>query len=170
VDDVDEDFRTTTLARHATAHEAMVRGDPALLLQLWSHRDPVSLFGAWGPCHTGWARVARTLTWVGSRYSRGTAATSEVEVADVSGDLAYTVGYETMVASVDGATATPMRLRVTHIYRREDSEWRLVHRHADEVPQDHSHRPDRLTADGPVRPTQPNRRNRCHDPPANCTP
>lgn len=135
---MDEDFRTTTLDRHAAAHESMVRGDPAPLLQLWSHRDPVSLFGAWGPCQTGWERLARTLNWVGSRYSGGTAATSEVEVADVSGDLAYTVGYETMVTSVDGAPATPIRLRVTHVYRREDGEWRLVHRHADDVPRDQS--------------------------------
>ena len=32
--------------------------------------------------------------------------------------------------------ATSMTIRVTHIYRRIDSEWYLVHRHADFPPSD----------------------------------
>jgi hypothetical protein len=28
----------------------------------------------------------------------------------------------------------PYTLRVTHAYRREDGEWKIVHRHADSVP------------------------------------
>jgi ketosteroid isomerase-like protein len=27
-------------------------------------------------------------------------------------------------------------LRVTHVYRREDGEWKIVHRHGDRVPPD----------------------------------
>jgi ketosteroid isomerase-like protein len=38
--------------------------------------------------------------------------------------------------SVDGATTTPMTIRVTHIYRRIDGDWHLVHRHADFPPPD----------------------------------
>lgn len=98
----------------------------------------MSLFGAWGPCQTGWERLVRTFRWVGSRYSGGTAATSVVEVLGLGDELAYTVGYEGQVASVDGAPEGPMRLRVTHIYRRENGEWRLVHRHADLAPPDQS--------------------------------
>lgn len=53
-------------------------------------------------------------------------------------ELAYTVGYEEQVASNDGGPEAPMRLRVTHIYRRENGEWLLVHRHADFPPLDQS--------------------------------
>ena len=52
-------------------------------------------------------------------------------------DLAYTVGYEIDDVVLDGAT-TRQRLRVTQIYRRENGEWRLIHRHGDFAPADQS--------------------------------
>ena len=44
--------------------------------------------------------------------------------------MAYTVGYEHTQASVNGE---PRRytLRATQVYRREDGEWKVAHRHAD---------------------------------------
>ena len=53
-----------------------------------------------------------------------------------SGDLAYTVGFERGEMSVDAKDSTSMTIRVTHIYRRIDGEWFLVHRHADFPPSD----------------------------------
>ena len=53
-----------------------------------------------------------------------------------SGDLAYTVGFERGEVSVDANAPTTMTIRVTHIYRRIDGEWYLVHRHADFPPSD----------------------------------
>jgi ketosteroid isomerase-like protein len=32
---------------------------------------------------------------------------------------------------MDGGPVAPLTLRVTHLYRREDGEWKIVHRHAD---------------------------------------
>jgi ketosteroid isomerase-like protein len=50
----------------------------------------------------------------------------------VSGDLAYTVAIERSEALVTGQDKpTPMALRVTQVYRKEDGAWKLVHRHAD---------------------------------------
>jgi SnoaL-like domain len=51
----------------------------------------------------------------------------------VSGDLAYTVELEHTSVSVDGAPIAPYTLRVTQVYRREDGEWRIVHRHGDQI-------------------------------------
>ena len=62
----------------------------------------------------------------------------DVEVAGVSGDLAYTVGYERFNGSIDGGPVAPMTVRVTHVYRRENGEWRIVHRHGDSTPVDES--------------------------------
>jgi ketosteroid isomerase-like protein len=47
--------------------------------------------------------------------------------AGASGDLAYTVGYEHTSVSMDGVLAEPCTLRVTHVYRRKDGEWKIVH-------------------------------------------
>jgi ketosteroid isomerase-like protein len=40
--------------------------------------------------------------------------------------------------SIDGGPPQPINMRVTHIYRLEDGEWKLVHRHADFAPADQS--------------------------------
>jgi hypothetical protein len=44
------------------------------------------------------------------------------------------VGYEHTSVSWDGTPLEPYTLGVTHVYRREDGEWRIVHRHADASP------------------------------------
>jgi ketosteroid isomerase-like protein len=59
-----------------------------------------------------------------------------VVAAGVSGDLAYVVGFERIANSVVGVPVGPYTLRVTHIFRREQGEWRIAHRHADYVPID----------------------------------
>jgi ketosteroid isomerase-like protein len=127
------------LARHAEAEEAMIRGDPAPRMALWSRRDPVTLFGAaTGGCKVGWDELSRIFRWVASTFSDVSDFRFEVEAAGVSGDLAYAVGYERFNGSIDGRPVAPVTVRVTHVYRREDGEWRIVHRHGDSVPADES--------------------------------
>ena len=58
----------------------------------------------------------------------------EVVAAGVSGDLAYMAGIEHTTASVGGGAPARYSLRVTTILRREDGEWKVVHRHGDPVP------------------------------------
>ena len=138
MDDLD-DFRIKTLVRQAEVEEAMVLGDPAPRMELWSRRDPVTLFGAaTGECRTGWDELSRIFRWVASTFSEVSDFRFDVEVAGVSGDLAYTVGYERFNGSIDGGPVTPMTVRVTHVYRRENGEWRIAHRHGDSTPVDES--------------------------------
>jgi ketosteroid isomerase-like protein len=52
----------------------------------------------------------------------------------VSGDLGYSVWLEHSEVRVPGRDApAPITLRVTHIFRREECAWRLVHRHGDPI-------------------------------------
>jgi ketosteroid isomerase-like protein len=122
------------LSREQAAEAAIYLGDPEPFKALWSRREDVSLFGAFGPCKKGWHQVGKTVDWVASRYREGV-VTDEYEVVHEGADLAYTVGYEIGDVVLDGATMTRQRLRV---YRREDGEWHLVHRHGDFAPADQS--------------------------------
>ena len=126
-----DDFLEETLARQLEAEEAIHNGDPTLRLNMWSTRDPVTLLGAFGVARSGWEEVSETFHWVASRFSNCTAYSFDLIAAGVSGDLAYTVGYEHSEVSRDGGPVEPNTLRVTHVYRREDGEWKIVHRHGD---------------------------------------
>jgi ketosteroid isomerase-like protein len=129
-----DDFLGSMLASQIEAEEAIHNGELAPRVALWSRNDPVTLFGAWGPCDSGWDEVSETFRWVASRFSDCADYRFELVAAGVSGDLAYTVGYEHSACSVDDGAVAPNTLRATHVYRREDGEWKIVHRHGDHPP------------------------------------
>lgn len=133
-----EDFLNSILPRQIKAEEAIHNGDVSPRLDMWSTKDPVTLFGAFGPCNSGTDEVTRTFKWVASIFSNCIYFNFELLAADVRGDLAYTVGYEHSIRSVRGGPNESSNLRVTHIYRKEKDDWKIVHRHADFVPEDQS--------------------------------
>ena len=139
-DDGDSFARARERVRAALA--AMGSGNPAPYTACWAESGDITLFGAWGPIERGRARLAETFRWVGGRF-RGGALVPEDVVAFESGDLAYTVGFERGEVAVDDGPARPMTLRVTHVYRRIEGDWRLVHRHADFPPADPRQPPGR---------------------------
>jgi ketosteroid isomerase-like protein len=53
--------------------------------------------------------------------------------AGASGDLAYTAAFEHKTVVGAGGERAAYTLRVTHVYRREDGVWRIVHRHGDRL-------------------------------------
>ena len=127
-----EDFLAATMPRFTEAETALHNGDAAPRIAMWSPNDPVTLFGA-AVTKSGWADVRGTFDWLGSSFSDCTAYQNEVLAAGASGDLAYTVAFEHTTASVNGAPPEPYRLRVTTVFRREDGDWRIVHRHGDSL-------------------------------------
>ncbi len=126
-----EAFVKSILARHIEAEDAIVHGDPRPRMELWSRRDPVTLFGAIGMSESGWEELSQTFTWVASRFSKVSNFRVDIELVEVSGDMGYTLGFERFEGSVAGRAVEPVTVRVTHIYRREEGEWKIVHRHAD---------------------------------------
>lgn len=128
-----EEFLAEMLPRQTAAERAMHNGDAGPRTALWSTADPVSLFGAWLPIRTGWADVSDAFRRVAAQFSDSREYRFEVVAAGASGDLAYTIGYEHNVVTLNGKPAT-YTLRVTHVYRREEDEWRIVHRHGDRPP------------------------------------
>jgi len=126
-----DDFLSATLPRQIEAETEIHNGDVEPRLRMWSRKDPVTLLGGFGIAHSGWDEVSRAFRWVASRFSNCTAYDFELLAAGVSGDLAYTVGYERATFSVDNGAVEPHMLRATHVYRREDGEWKIVHRQGD---------------------------------------
>jgi ketosteroid isomerase-like protein len=94
---------------------------------MWSRRDPVTLFGAAGMFESGWEQLSETFQCVASRFSNVSDYRFEVLAADLVGDMAYTVGYERFIGSIDGRPVAATTVRSTHIYRREEGEWKIVH-------------------------------------------
>jgi len=129
-------FLAETQPRLSAELEALHNGDANPQLESWSTQDPVTLFGAKVPLRSGWNEVSETLRWLASRWSNCTDQRLDLVAAGVSGDLAYMVGFEHIANSVVGVPVEPYTLRVTHIYRRENGEWQIAHRHADRVPID----------------------------------
>lgn len=121
--------------RVRAALAAMGSGDPQPYIDCWADSVDATLFGAWGPIEHGRDRLVETFRWVGTRFKSGALVPEDV-VSFESGDLAYTVGFERGEVVVDGGRAVPMTIRVTHVYRRIDGEWHLIHRHADFPPAD----------------------------------
>jgi len=126
-----EDFHRDFLPRFIDAQRAYHDGDPEPNNALWSATDPVSLFAARGLSGTGTEDVTKTFRFVAAWFSDVRSYDWELLVSDVRGDLAYTVAIERYTASREGRPPAPTELRVTHVYRREDGQWRAVHRHAD---------------------------------------
>jgi hypothetical protein len=88
-----DDFLTPTLARQLEAEQALINGDPAPRLAMWSTQEPVTVFGA-EKSVIGSEEVRQVFHWLASRFSNCTDYRFELVAAGASGDLAYTLGYE----------------------------------------------------------------------------
>ncbi len=128
-----DDFVAWTQSRLRGAETALHNGDPGPRLAIWSTREPVSVLGAWRSA-VGQEAVRDLFHYLADTFSNCTSHVYEIVAADVVGDMAFTAGYERTQASINGE---PRRyvLRVTQVYRREDGDWKVAHRHADTVPE-----------------------------------
>jgi ketosteroid isomerase-like protein len=126
-----DDFLAWVRTSLYDAELALHNGDPAPRRALWSRHEPVSVLGAWRNAH-GQREIDELFTALGENFSDCTSYAFELVSYDVVGDMAYTEGFEHTSASVDGEPRT-YTLRATQVYRREDGEWRVAHRHGDAV-------------------------------------
>jgi len=113
------------------AERALHDGNSAPRRALWSRNEPVSVLGAWRNAH-GQRELDELFGSLAASFSDCTSYRFELLAHDVAGDMAYTAGLEHTSASVDGQPRS-YTLRATQVYRREDGEWRVAHRHADTV-------------------------------------
>lgn len=112
----------------------ITNGSAEVYKTLYSRRDDVTLANPFGPPARGWAEVSATLDRAAQNYRDGEVVGFENVCTVVATDLAYTVEIERYRTRVGGADElTAVAIRVTTVYRREDGEWKVTHRHADPI-------------------------------------
>jgi ketosteroid isomerase-like protein len=112
----------------------ITNGNPAVYKSLYSRRDDVTLANPFGPPALGWTEVSATLDGAAEKYRDGEAVGFENISTVITPVLAYTVEIERYRARVGGAKEmTPVSVRVTTVFRREEGAWKVVHRHGDPI-------------------------------------
>jgi ketosteroid isomerase-like protein len=130
--DANEAFAAEVIPLLRDEVAALHDGDLGPRLALWSRKDPVTLFGAWLSAR-GWEQIEQVFLRLGETFRGSKGIEYEVIAADSSGDLGYVVALEhSSVELPEGPR--DYTLRVTTILRREDGDWKVVHRHGDELP------------------------------------
>lgn len=127
-----QDFQQA-ISNVKSASQHYCNGKPKPFKALWSQADDVTIMGGWGSYEQTWAKVGERLDWAAARFLEGQGA-FEMLAEGEDENLGYTIWIERYQARVQGSDAIrPVALRVTHIYRREDGAWKIIHRHADAI-------------------------------------
>ena len=122
--------------RYRRSIEAVIRGDAEPQMQLWSHRDDVTLANPLGPPAKGWQGVRQVVEKAAGLLREGEGLTFDTVSSYETADLAYDLEIERCRVKLGGADdLAPVALRVTTVFRREDGGWRVAHRHADPITQ-----------------------------------
>ena len=116
-------------------HAAMANvanGDVSAIVALHADASDITSFYGWGGYEKGRRDLRERWDWASEQFKGGTVS-YEPLASGAGGDVGYTVDIETFKVRLKnqvGDAPTEWSNRVTHIFRRENGEWRLVHRHA----------------------------------------
>jgi uncharacterized protein (TIGR02246 family) len=129
VDDVDE-----LIEQYFRAQREFLRGNPEPVKNLFSHKEDVTLANPYGPPVRGFDEVAKAVEHAASLHSDGTFVEWQIVAKYVTAELAYVVQIERAEAKIGAREdISPLAVRATMIFRPEDGEWKIVHRHADPI-------------------------------------
>ena len=118
---------------HAALGE-IVRGNAEPWADVFSREVDVCLGNPFGPFVRGLDDVMSAARSAAERYRDGEVIGFDRIATYEAADLACVVEVERFRARVgDSPDTSPVSLRVTSLYRAEDGEWKLVHRHADPI-------------------------------------
>ncbi|MGE0652671.1 MAG: nuclear transport factor 2 family protein [Alphaproteobacteria bacterium] len=118
-------------------HEAMAKvanGDVSAIKALYSHAAEATSFYGWGGYEKGWDAVSKRWDWAAQQFQGGSVSHETISQV-LTPDMFYVTQIETFsrqrVAGVAGETGWSNR--VTHVFARENGDWRLIHRHANRL-------------------------------------
>jgi ketosteroid isomerase-like protein len=125
------DFDTFLIARER-ASTAFVEGDVGPLLAVSVDADPATIYPPSGAVVEGAQAVNAGNSASAATFAPTAENRFEILHSGSDGDLGYWTGIQrSKVVLKDKPEPVTMNLRVTELFRRVDSEWKLFHRHAD---------------------------------------
>ena len=130
-EDVTDEELAELIQRTAEAAKAYIRGDMRTYFTLIKHAEDYTLMSPFGGEPTRGFETSPERLEALERFFQGGEAELEVVESYTSGDLVVLVVIERQHGEVGGLPEQDWSLRVTWVFRREGSEWRQVHRHAD---------------------------------------
>ena len=137
----DKELEVSVQSAVARLHAAMAKvanGDVSEIKRLYSHTADATSFYGWGGYERGEEAVSKRWDWAGQQFKGGTVRHENITTV-ITPEMFYVTDIETFenqrVAGVDGVTGWSNR--VTHIFHREQGEWRLIHRHANRLEAQH---------------------------------
>jgi len=113
---------------HQEHNNRFFNGNPEL--EHWVHDEGVTLHGGFGFTAKGWDEVRPGLIMAAGKLSEGQMKFTPIG-GQVAGDFAYVVGSEEGTVRLDGGERRPMKLKVTMVFRRQDGQWKAIHRHGE---------------------------------------
>jgi ketosteroid isomerase-like protein len=121
------------ITRLQAAMDKVANGDISAIKALYAHSDDATSFYGWGGYEKGWDAVSKRWDWAGGQFKGGTVSYRNVTTV-ATAELAYTTDIETFQVRMEGMEQpTRWSNRVTHVFRLQDGEWRLLHRHANRL-------------------------------------
>ena len=123
---------TDLIEQTAEAASALIRGDVRRYLTLTRHADDYTLMApSGGEPRRGFDDSDQAVDALAAYFRGSGEAELEVFESYRSGDLVVLVAIERQHGEVGGLPDQDWSLRVTLVFRREGTGWRLAHRHAD---------------------------------------
>jgi len=128
---IQHDFEQFMKQREKAA-SAYVNGDPSPIGDLATRDLPATFFGPGGGTVKGAHEVVGAYEHDSGMFRSGSKSRLEILQMAATDGVAYWTGLQHATVNMSGQPdPVPMTLRVTEIFRREDGDWKLVHRHAD---------------------------------------
>jgi ketosteroid isomerase-like protein len=126
-----EDVVTELIKHSEMSNAALMRGEIETYLSLMSFTDDFTLMSPFGGAPTHYAQLTKASLEALGRFFKNGSLSQEVVQAYGSQDMVVLAVIERARVEVGGLPLQDWSLRVTLVYRREGTSWRLAHRHAD---------------------------------------
>jgi ketosteroid isomerase-like protein len=135
---IPEDLKKA-IEQHHIALNQLINGDTQLWKEHCSQRDDVTSAGGRGGYHRGWPEVGKRYDVIAAGF-QGEANRCTIENISLiaTADLASSLDVEHNDVTLQGQDqVVRLNLRVTTVFRRENGEWKMVHRHGDPLVEEH---------------------------------